>query len=133
MAKNKSPSLIKVYEYKNCSTCKEALKFLEERDVKFEKKPIVDTPPSQAELKQMLVHLKADGKTFKNLFNTSGEQYRQLNISEKIKAGLTEIAAIDMLARNGKLIKRPFLLLTGGGTTGFNPEKWDQLLKQTKL
>ena len=120
---------IKVYEYKNCSTCKKALQFLDKKKVKYEKHAIVDTPPSQKELEQMLNHLKSNGKTFKNLFNTSGEQYRELKISDKIKAGMSETDAIKLLSKNGKLIKRPFLLTEKNGTTGFQEELWAQMLK----
>lgn len=120
---------IKVYEYKNCSTCKKALSFLDKKKISYEKFPIVDAPPSQKELKQMLGHLKSSGKTFKNLFNTSGEQYRELKISDKIKAGMSEEEAIQLLSKNGKLIKRPFLLTDKNGTTGFQEEVWTHLLK----
>lgn len=118
-----------MYEYKNCSTCKNALKYLDGKGVKYDKRPIVDEPPSVSELKQMLGFLKADGKTFKNLFNTSGEQYRELKISDKLKAGMTEQEALQLLAKNGKLIKRPFLLSEKFGTTGFKIEEWDKLFK----
>jgi arsenate reductase-like glutaredoxin family protein len=76
----------------------------------------------------MLGYLKASGKTFKNLFNTSGEQYRALKIGDRIKAGMTEQEAIALLAKNGKLIKRPFLLTAKGGTTGFQAETWNDLI-----
>ncbi len=118
-----------IYEYKNCSTCKNALKYLDAKGVSYESRPIVDQPPSVKELKIMLEYLKADGKTFKNLFNTSGVQYRELNISEKIKKGMSESEALTLLSKNGKLVKRPFLLLSKKGTVGFQKESWDKLLK----
>lgn len=117
----------KIYEYNKCSTCVKALKFLDDKNVKYEKLPIVDQPPSTQELKQMLEYLKADGGTFKNLFNTSGVQYRELNISEKIKSGLTESEALKLLATNGKLIKRPFLLTDKAGTVGFKEDVWKKI------
>lgn len=120
---------MKVYEYKNCSTCQKALKFLESKKVAFERIPIVDQPPSLTELKRMLVHLKDGGGTFKNLFNTSGQQYRELGISEKIKAGMSEDEALKLLAKNGKLIKRPFLLTDKAGTVGFKQDVWSKLIK----
>ena len=121
---------IKVYEFKNCSTCQKALKFLDAKKIAYEKIPIVDQPPSLAELKKMLDYLKAEGETFKKLFNTSGVQYRELNISEKLKAGFTEKEALDLLSKNGKLIKRPFLLTETSGTVGFKEEKWKKLLQK---
>ena len=119
---------IKVYEYSGCGTCKKALKYLDAKKKKYEKVPIVEQPPTVSELKTMLGHLKASGKTFKNLFNTSGEQYRALKIGDRIKAGMTEQEAIALLAKNGKLVKRPFLLTPKGGAAGFQAETWDELV-----
>jgi arsenate reductase len=120
---------ILIYEYKNCSTCQKAIRFLEAKKLSFKKLPIVDQPPSLVELKRMLAYVKADGGTYKNLFNTSGVQYRELKISDQIKAGLDEDQALKLLCGNGKLIKRPFLLTDKGGAVGFKPEAWSQLLK----
>ena len=119
---------IKIYEYAGCSTCRKALKYLDARNTKYQKVPIVEQPPSVRELEAMLGYLKASGKTFRNLFNTSGEQYRSLRIGERIKAGMTEQEAIALLSKNGKLIKRPFLLTDKGGATGFQAEVWDDLV-----
>jgi arsenate reductase (glutaredoxin) len=119
---------IKVYGYKNCSTCQKAIKFLELHKITFDKIPIVDRPPSLGELKRMLLFLKDQGHNFKKLFNTSGAQYRELDISDKIKMGLTEEAALELLSQNGKLIKRPFLLTDTNGTVGFDEDQWKKLL-----
>jgi arsenate reductase len=119
---------IRIYEYAGCSTCRNALKYLDAKKKKYEKVAIVEQPPTVSELEAMLDYLKASGKTFKNLFNTSGEQYRALKIGDRIKAGMTEQEAIALLAKNGKLIKRPFLLTAKGGTTGFQAETWDELV-----
>lgn len=119
---------LKIYEYKACSTCQKALKFLDAKKISYEKLPIVDQPPTMAELKKMLGYLKADGGSFKNLFNTSGVQYRELGISEKIKAGMSESEALELLAKNGKLIKRPFVLADKSGVVGFKEDQWKKLL-----
>lgn len=119
---------MKVYEYENCSTCKSALKFLNEKGVKYEKVCIVDTPPTESELKRMLGFIKAAGGALKNLFNTSGVIYREKNIAAKLKEGMTESEAIKLLSGNGKLIKRPFLLTKNGGTVGFKPKVWEELI-----
>lgn len=120
---------IKMFEYKNCDTCKKAIKYLEANAVKFEKIPIVDQPPSLPELKQMLTYLKNGGESFKKLFNTSGVQYRELKVADQIKDGLTENEALKILSTNGKLIKRPFLLTSSGGTVGFKQDDWAKLLQ----
>ncbi len=119
---------IKIYEYSACSTCKQALKFLDAKGIKYDRVPIVDQPPSLKELKSMLDFVKADGGSLKNLFNTSGVQYRELGIADKLKSGMTEAAALKLLSENGKLIKRPFLLTPKSGAVGFKPESWSKLL-----
>ncbi|MBC7465053.1 MAG: Spx/MgsR family RNA polymerase-binding regulatory protein [Bdellovibrio sp.] len=121
--------MIKVFEYKNCDTCKKAIKYLDTHGIVFDKIPIVDQPPTLTELKQMLTFLKNDGELFKKLFNTSGVQYRELKIADQIKDGLTENAALKILSTNGKLIKRPFLLTSTGGTVGFKPDEWARILR----
>ena len=119
---------IKIYEYAGCSTCRKALKYLDAKKKKYERVGIVERPPTVSELRKMLGYLEASGRTFRNLFNTSGEQYRALGIGDRIKAGMTEEEAIELLSKNGKLIKRPFLLTEKGGTTGFQEEAWDALV-----
>lgn len=55
-----------------------------------------------------------------------------MRIAEKIKAGLSEDDALKLLARNGKLIKRPFLLIEKNGKksgmVGFDENRWSDLL-----
>jgi len=121
---------MKVYEYANCGTCKKALKFLDKNGATYQKISITEQPPSMNELKEMLGHLQARGLSYKNLFNTSGVQYRELGISQMIQDGLSETQALQMLAQNGKLIKRPFLLTKNSGTVGFQEQEWISILKK---
>lgn len=119
---------LKVYEYKNCSTCKKALQFLQKKNIVFKALPIVEQPPTQKELKAMLETLKASGGSLKNLFNTSGVQYRELKVADKLKGGMTEAEAIRLLSQNGKLIKRPFVIGNGIGLVGFKEDQWKKSL-----
>lgn len=120
--------MIRIFEYNKCSTCKKALKYLDTKGVSYEKFDIVKNPPSPAELKKMLQYLKATGGGLQNLFNTSGVQYRELKMSEKLKNGLTEAEAIRILSENGKLIKRPFILTDENGRVGFNLESLNKII-----
>ncbi|MGY8826170.1 MAG: arsenate reductase family protein [Candidatus Latescibacterota bacterium] len=113
-----------LYHYPKCSTCRKAIKFLDERDIPYKKVDIVESPPSAAELKRMLAHLH--GQT-KRLFNTSGELYREMGLKDKV-AAMKDSEAIALLAQHGKLIKRPFLLGKDGGTVGFKEEVWKALV-----
>lgn len=116
--------MLKIYILKNCSSCQKALQFLEAKNLQYQSFSIVDQPPSPKELKKMLGFLKANGQSFKKLFNTSGEQYRLLKISQKLAAGLSEQEALAILATNGKLIKRPFAIDESFGLLGFQPDIW---------
>lgn len=120
---------IKLYEYKNCSTCQKALKFLESEKIAFDRIAIVDQPPSLVEIKQMLEHIKKNGGSLKNLLNTSGQQYRELKIAEQLKSGLSEHNLLKLLSENGKLVKRPFLLAKNLGLVGFKVDEWTRALK----
>ncbi len=111
------------YQYAKCDTCRKAAKFLEEAGVTVDSRPIVETPPTKAELKAMAGY--AGG--VKKLFNTSGEVYRAMKLSEKLST-MTDAEAIELLASHGKLVKRPFVLWNGGGTVGFKPEVWEKEL-----
>ncbi len=110
---------VRVYEYAKCSTCRQALKFLDARKTDYQAIPIVDQPPTMAELKAML------GFTgdLHRLFNTSGVVYREMGLGEKLKT-MTEAEALALLSKNGKLIKRPFVLLKDRGLLGFKEEEW---------
>jgi arsenate reductase len=72
----------------------------------------------------MLGHL---GGELKKLFNTSGQVYREMKLGEKLPT-MSEAQALKLLAANGKLIKRPFLLAARGGAVGFKEAEWKKLL-----
>ena len=95
---------IKIYQYSKCSTCRKALKWLDARGVKYESVDITTSPPKKAELQRAL----KSGIPLKRLFNTSGQSYRDGKWGEKL-ASLSEAQALDALAADGKLIKRPFI------------------------
>src|SRR5262249_40435484 len=113
---------IKIYEYAGCSTCKKALKFLDQKKVAYERVPIVERPPSAAEIQKM-IDLK--GGEFRKLFNTSGQVYREMKLGERV-ASMSCEEAVKLLAANGKLIKRPFVLTEKDGVVGFNEPEWKQ-------
>jgi arsenate reductase len=115
---------MKIHTYAKCDTCRKAVKWLREKGLTFEEIPIRETPPSPGELQRMLAFYDGD---LRRLFNTSGQDYRALGIKDKL-AALTPDEAITLLAGNGNLIKRPFLLGGDGGLVGFREEEWAKAL-----
>jgi arsenate reductase-like glutaredoxin family protein len=59
----------------------------------------------------------------KKLFNTSGDDYREMKLGTRLP-GLSTAEAIDLLNANGNLVKRPFLLADGVGLVGFKEDVW---------
>ena len=112
--------MLKVYTYGKCDTCRKAVRFLKDRGIAFREIPIRETPPSVAELKAML---RACTGEIRRLFNTSGGDYKALGLSEKL-AGLSQDEAITLLAGNGNLVKRPFLIGDGTQLVGFKEPDW---------
>jgi arsenate reductase len=114
----------RVHVYAGCDTCRKALKFLDQHGVAYDLVPIREQPPTKKELKTMLTAL---GGELRRLFNTSGQDYKALNMKERLtKLSIDE--ALELLASNGNLVKRPFLLTPNGGVIGFKPDAWKQLL-----
>lgn len=114
---------LKIYTYKNCGTCQKALKFLEACKVSYENIPIREKPPSPEELRQMLHYV---GGEIRKLFNTSGLDYKTLNLKDKLPK-MTQEEAIQLLASNGNLVKRPFVIASkNSGWVGFDEKLWTE-------
>jgi arsenate reductase len=113
---------LRIYAYKNCDACRKALKWLEAKVIAHEVVPIREQPPAVPELRAMLKHVGE----LRRLFNTSGQDYKALNMKERLPK-MSEDEALALLARNGNLVKRPFALTAKAGTTGFDGEEWERL------
>jgi len=119
-------SALTVYSYAKCSTCRDAAKWLRTHGVEFTEKPIYEQPPTVAELRRMLA---LQGGNLRRLFNTSGILYRERGLAEKLPA-MSESDALALLASDGRLVKRPFVLGDQIGLLGFAPETWAVALKE---
>lgn len=113
---------MRLFSYASCSTCRKALNWLRERGLDVALIDITQQPPSRAELAQAMDQL---GR--KRLFNTSGQSYRALGAAAV--AAMSDDQALDALAADGRLIKRPLLITDSQQIlTGFKPEEWQALL-----
>jgi arsenate reductase len=116
--------MISVYAYKGCDTCRKALKWLNEQGIPHEVKAIRETPPSVAELKAAV---EAFGGDLRPLFNTSGGDYRELGLKDKLPK-MTADEAVALLSKNGNLVKRPFVTGDGIVLVGFKVDDWQRAL-----
>ncbi len=122
---------IKVFHYAGCSTCKDALRWLNGQGVAFAATDLIETPPSAQILAQIQV---AAGVPTKALFNVNGLVYRGEGWAER-SAAMSDALILQALSENGRLIKRPLLLVCNddGGdraAIGFRPAEWQKIVEQ---
>lgn len=117
-------SRLTFYAHPKCSTCEGAREWLRREKVAVEEKDIRTIPPALAELRAML---KGQGGELRRLCNTSGIEYRALGLSAKL-ATMPEDEVLRLLAGNGMLVKRPFLLGPGVALVGFKEPAWAAVL-----
>ncbi len=118
--------MIKVYCYSKCTTCKKALKWLDDNNVKYELIDIKENNPDEAIIRK---YYEKSGLALKKFFNTSGMIYRDLGLSKKLP-DMTEEEQIKLLASDGMLVKRPLLVSGNLILTGFKEVEWaEKLLK----
>lgn len=110
--------------YPRCSTCKKAENWLIEQGFSFEKRDIKLENPSSDEL---AAWYKKSGLPLKRFFNTSGIQYRALELKNKL-ADMSEEEQLTLLSTDGMLVKRPLLITDDVVLTGFRQEVWEQAL-----
>ena len=111
--------MLKFYGYKKCDTCRKAEKFLQEAGIGYEFVDITEHPPAADELAIIAGHANIP---LNKLFNTSGVQYRELKIKERLPA-LSQREVLALLASSGRLIKRPLITDGKRATVGFNAEQ----------
>ena len=116
--------MIKVYCYSKCSTCKKALKWLDDRGVAYEKIDLKENNPGEAELREY--HAKS-GLPLKRFFNTSGMIYRDLELSKKLPS-MSDDEQFALLASDGMLVKRPLLVKDDTVLTGFREKEWEAII-----
>lgn len=110
--------------YEKCTTCKKALKWVEEKACDVTVRPIRDENPTAAELKQW--HQES-GLPLKRFFNTSGNLYKELKLKDRLPE-MSEEDQYQLLASDGMLVKRPLLVADNGICPGFSQEQWEKIL-----
>jgi len=109
-----------IYLHKKCSTCKAALNFLEKKNIPLNVKDIVIEAPTIEELQMML---NFQNGNIKKIMNTSGLLYKEMGLAVKLD-NMSRDDILALLSHHGMLVKRPFLLGTNFGLTGFKEAEW---------
>lgn len=111
-------------EYPKCSTCQKAKKWLDEHQISYEDRHIVENNPTFEELKDW--HERS-GLPLKKFFNTSGMLYKEMKLKDKLPE-MSEEEQLKLLATNGMLVKRPLIVDGDRVLTGFKMAEWETLL-----
>ena len=110
--------------YPKCSTCRKAKKWLEENNIDFEERHIIDDNPTYEELKEWY---ERGDLTLNKFFNTSGMKYRELKLKDK-RPEMSEDEQLKLLATDGMLVKRPIIVGDDFVLTGFRVKEWEEKL-----
>lgn len=110
--------------YPKCTTCQKAKKWLEENNIQFEERHIVENNPNKQELKEWI---KKSDYEIKKFFNTSGLKYKELNLKNKLP-NMSEDEKIELLASNGMIVKRPMFISDNNILVGFKEKEWKEKL-----
>ena len=113
-----------VLVYRKCSTCLKAIKWMEEHQIKFEERPIVEENPTYEELKEWY---EKSGLPLKRFFNTSGMLYKEMGVKDRLPE-MSEEEQLKLLATNGMLVKRPLVVGEDFVLTGFKEKEWEEKL-----
>lgn len=114
--------MIKIIQYPKCSTCKKAVKFLQDNNVEFESRDIKENNPTAEELKKW--H-EMSGLPLKRFFNTSGLMYKELGLKDKLPQ-MSEEEQYELLATDGMLVKRSILVGEDYVLVGFKEADWSE-------
>ena len=110
--------------YPTCSTCKKAQAWLDQRGIPYELRLIREENPSAEELKAWQTR---SGLPLKRFFNTSGLQYKALNLKDRLPQ-MSEEEQLELLASDGMLVKRPLLVSEDFVLTGFREAEYEEKL-----
>ena len=117
--------MLKFVCYPKCTTCQKAKKWLEDRGEAFTVRDSKSENPSREELRTWW---QQSGLPLKKFFNTSGLQYRALELTKKLPT-MTEDEQFALLATDGMLVKRPLLVGEDFVLTGFKQADWEARVK----
>ena len=114
---------VELIGYPSCSTCKKALKYLKDHKIEVVFRHIVEDTPS---LDEIIFIWKNSNLPLKKLFNTSGNVYKEMELSKKLTS-YSEKEQLQLLADNGMLIKRPILIAENHILIGFDENKYQNM------
>ena len=112
--------MVRVYCYAKCTTCRKALKWLDDNKIDY---ALIDIKEDHPDEKSLRLYHKKSGLPLRRFFNTSGQLYREMELSKKLPE-MSEEETFRLLASDGMLVKRPLLVTEDTVLTGFKEAEW---------
>lgn len=109
--------MLTIYGIPNCDTMKKARKWLDSHHIEYEFHDYKKQGITKAKLKDWCT--KAD---WEQLLNRRGTTWRKLD--EETKNSINKTKAIDIMAENTSIIKRPVIENNGSILIGFSDEEY---------
>lgn len=111
-----------LYHNPRCSKSRGALELLEARGLSPNVVRYLETPPTAAQLTDLLTKLKISAR---QLLRTGEDEYKTLNLTD---SSLSDAQLIDAMAAHPKLIERPILVAGDRAIIGRPPENVLEIL-----
>ncbi len=107
---------VKIYHNPRCGKSRDTLKLLEAQGITPEVVEYLKTPPTAAELQDILTTLRIKPR---ELMRTKEAEYQENGLDD---ASLSDAELIEAMIRIPKLIERPIVLNNGKAAIGRPPE-----------
>jgi len=109
---------VKIYHNPRCSKSRQTLQILQEKGIEPEVVKYLETPPSEAELRDIIRMLGLSSA--RDLMRKKEKEYKELGLDDPAK---TEDELIRAMVEHPRLIERPIVIRDGKAALGRPPEK----------
>ncbi len=109
---------VKIYHNPRCSKSRQTLQILQEKGVEPEVVKYLETPPTEAELRDIIRMLGLSSA--RDLMRKKEKEYKELGLDDPAK---TEDELIRAMVEHPRLIERPIVIRDGKAALGRPPEK----------
>lgn len=108
---------VRIYHNPRCSKSRQTLALLQERGIELEVVEYLKTPPSEAQLSDIIASLGLG--TARDLMRKKEAEYKDLNLADE---NLTEAQLVQAMVNHPRLIERPIVINDGKAAIGRPPE-----------
>lgn len=112
-----------IYHYPQCISCRKAKAWLEDAGHELDVVHIVKETPDKETLRQLW---QRSGEDLDKFFGTRSVAFREMNLKEKLPR-MDDEEKLELLASNGKLLKRPIVTDGEKVTVGFSEKKFAEV------